>query len=152
MVQSITKGPLSDVTGEAKAENRNRRPIHEPHSTAPTSPIVKASVLTMPDYVTRSERPVEIGSLSAAAAVREFEAATKEIELMGAELVERGRQCEAMTRDALAVAKDLNEVAARYREEAKRTFEQIEGGSSLLADAHKISSKFRDKIAGRIAT
>jgi hypothetical protein len=114
--------------------------------------MVRAPDLAMPDYVTRNERPAEIGSLSAEAVVREFEAATKEIELMGRELVERARQCEAMTRDALAVAKDLNEVAARYREEAKRTFEQIEGGSSLVADAHKISSDFRDKIAGRIAT
>src|SRR5215475_8617969 len=115
MVQSITKSPLSDVAGEARTENRNRRPIHEPHSTPPTSPTVRASILAMPEYVTRSERPAEISSLSAAA-VREFEAATKEIELMGGELVERARQCEAMTRDALAVAKDLNEVAARYRE------------------------------------
>ena len=114
--------------------------------------MVSAPDLAMPDFVTQNERPAEIGNLSAEAVVREFEAAAKEIELMRGELVERAKQCEAMTRDALAVVEDLNEVAARYREEAKRTFEQIEGGSSILADAHKISTSFRDKIAGRSGT
>jgi len=152
MVQPITKSPLGDVGREARAENRSRRPLHEPQSTPPASPMVSAPDLAMPDFVTHNERPAEIGNLSAEAVVREFEAAAKEIELMRGELVERARQCEAMTRDALAVVEDLNEVAARYREEAKRTFEQIEGGSSILADAHKISTSFRDKIAGRNGT
>ena len=38
-----------------------------------------------------------VGSLSAEAVVREYEAAAKEMEAMGAELMEAARKCEAMT-------------------------------------------------------
>jgi hypothetical protein len=57
----------------------------------------------------------EVGKLSAEAIVGEYEAAAKEIEAMGAELIERVRQCETMAQDALAVTKEMKDTAARLR-------------------------------------
>ena len=55
----------------------------------------------MPDYVEQNDGATEIGKLSAEAVVREYEAAAKDIEALGVELMEQARQCEAMTREAL---------------------------------------------------
>jgi hypothetical protein len=67
----------------------------------------------MPLYVEHSDGATEIGKLSAEAVISEYEAAAKEIEAMGMELIERVKQCEGMTRDALAVTAELNETARR---------------------------------------
>ena len=101
----------------------------------------------MPDYVEHREGATEIGKLSAEAVVREYEAAAKEIEDMGAELIERAKQCEAMTRDALAVTEEMKETAARYRQEAKRVFLQIENCTAMAAEVRKTCSELKDKIA-----
>ena len=104
-------------------------------------------MLAMPDYVEHRDGVTEIGKLSAEAVVREYEATAKEIESMGAELLERVKQCEEMTRDALAVTAELKEVAARYREEAKRVFEHIETCSLVVAEARKTCTDLKDRIA-----
>jgi len=147
MVQSTTRGPLTDVARDV----RNRPLMHEPHSTYIATPTVSAPDLAMPDYVEHRDGATEIGKLSAEAVVREYEATAKEIESMGGELVERVKQCEAVTRDALSVIEELNQVAARYREEAKRVFEHIEGCSLVVAEARKICSELKDKIAVPVA-
>jgi hypothetical protein len=67
----------------------------------------------MPEYVQHHDGATEIGKLSAEAVVREYEAAAKDIEAMGAELIERVKQCEAMTREALAANQEMKETAAR---------------------------------------
>jgi hypothetical protein len=101
----------------------------------------------MPEYVEHHDGATEIGRLSAEAVVREFEAAAKEIETMGAELIERAKQCEVLTRDAFAVTEELKETAARYREEAKRIFVQIENCSLVMAEVRTTCTELRDKIA-----
>jgi len=151
MVQSITRNASSDAEREIKTENRNRPSVHETRSTHSAQPTVSAPDLAMPDYVEHRKEATEIGKLSAEAVVREYEAAAKEIESMGGELIERARQCEAMTRDALAVTDELNEIAARYRQEAKRVFEHIESCSSVVAEAHRICGNLRDKISSPVA-
>jgi hypothetical protein len=103
--------------------------------------------MEMPDYVEHTEGATEIGKLSAEAIVREYEAAAKDIEAMGAELIERAKQCEAMTRDALAVTGEMRETAARYREEAKRIFVQIESCSLLTAEVRKTCIDLKERIA-----
>jgi hypothetical protein len=132
---------------EIQAEIRSRPPIHEPRSAQFAPPTVGAPALAMPDYVEHRDGATEIGKLSAEAVVREYEATAKEIEAMGAEVVERVRQCEAMTRDALAVTEELKEIAGRYREEAKRAFDHIESCSLVVAEARKTCSELKDKIA-----
>jgi hypothetical protein len=101
----------------------------------------------IPDYVEHCEGATEIGKLSAEAVVREYESAAKEIEGMGAELIERVKQCEAMTRDALVVTEEMKETAARYREEAERIFLQIEDCTLITAEVRKTCTELKEKIA-----
>ena len=147
MVQSINGRVLTDLERDLEAELRNRPPGQELRSVNFAGPRVRAPALAMPDYVEHSEGATEIGKLSAEAIVREYEAAAKEIEAMGAELIERVKQCEAMTRDALAVTEELKDTAKRYREEAKRVFLQIEECSQISAEVRKTCIELREKIS-----
>src|SRR5437868_4986104 len=126
MVEPTIGQFLTDIEREIKTEARTKPPLHEPRTSNP--PTVR-SPATMPEYVEHRDGATEIGKLSAEAVVREYEAAAKEIEAMGADLVERAKQCERVTAEALAVTDELKEVAARYRTEAKRVFDQIENCS-----------------------
>ena len=142
MAQS-TKPPIFDVIDierEIEEEFRKLPAVRETHSTS-------APELAMPDYVEHKDGATEIGKLSAEAVVREYEAAAKDIEAMGAELIERVKQCEAMTRDAIAATKEMKETAGRYREEAKRIFLQIEDCSLMTAEVRKTCSQLKERIA-----
>jgi hypothetical protein len=132
---------------EIHEELRHRPLLHEARSAQTDPPTVGAPTMAMPDYVEHRDGATEIGKLSAEAVVREYEATAKEIESMGAELLDRVKQCETMTRDALAVTDELKEVAARYREEAKRVFEHIETCSLVVAEARKTCTDLKDRIA-----
>jgi phosphoglycolate phosphatase-like HAD superfamily hydrolase len=152
MVQSTTGRSGTDLEREIQAEIRNRPPLHDPRSTHFGAPTVGAPALGMPDYVEHREGATEIGKLSAEAVVREYEETAKEIESMGAELVERVKQCEAMTRDALSVTAELREIAARYREEARRSFDHIEACSLVVAEVRKTCAELKDKIPVMLVT
>ena len=138
---------VTDLEQEIEAEFRNRPPVREPRPVNFAPPRMRAPILSMPDYVEHREGATEIGKLSAEAVVREYEAAAKDIEAMGAELIERVKQCEAMTRDALAVTEEMKETAARYREEAKRIFLQIENCTLMTAEVRKTCTELKEKIA-----
>jgi hypothetical protein len=116
------------------------------------SPTIVAPDIALPDYVEHRNGATEIGMLSAEAVVREHEAAAKEIESMGADLIECVKRCEGVTRDALVVTEELKEVAARYRAEAKRVFEHIENCSLIVASVRKVCVEMKDKIAKPVAT
>ena len=149
MVQSIAGQVFNivDLEKEIEAEIRNSPPLRSVHSNDFAPPRLRSPTIAMPDYVEHREGATEIGKLSAEAVVREYEAAAKEIEDMGAELIERAKQCEAMTRDALAVTEEMKETAARYRQEAKRVFLQIESCTLMAAEVRKTCSELKDKIA-----
>jgi hypothetical protein len=152
MVQSTIGLVLTDMEREIAAELRNRPPVHEPGPGNFTPPSVGAPALLMPDYVEHREGATEIGKLTAEAVVGEYEAAAKDIEAMGAELIERARQCEAMIRDALFVTAEMKETAMRYRVEAKRIFLQIEDCSLMTVEVRKICAELKEKIgASRVA-
>ena len=110
---------------------------------------VDAPALAMPDDVGHLDRATEIGRLSAQGATREYEVAAKEIEAMGAELLDCVKQCETMTRDAFAVIEELKEIASRYREQGKRIFVEIERSSELTSEVRKACTEIRDKISSR---
>ena len=141
----------TDIEREIAAELRNRRSLYAPRSIVSfatprvTSPPM--ATLPLPDYVEHREGATEIGKLSAEAVVREYEAAAKDIEGMGTELIERVKQCEAMTRDALAVSEELKETARHYREQAKRIFLQIESCSLMTAEVRKTCTELKERIA-----
>jgi hypothetical protein len=148
VVRSVKPPMLNTLDLEREIEEEFRKlPIHESQPTDFAPPSVRAPDLGMPDYVEHSDGATEIGKLSAEAVVREYEAAAKDIEALGVELIEQARQCEAMTREALAVTEELKETAARYRAEAKRVFVQIESCSLVTAEVRKICEEMKDKIA-----
>src|SRR3981189_1452695 len=149
MAQS-TKHPLFSTINlerEIEDEIRKRPPVREGQPSDFAPPAVHAPALSMPDYVEHREGATEIGKLSAEAVVREYEAAAKDIEAMGGELLERVKQCEEMTRDAFAVTEEMKDTAARYREEAKRIFLQIENCSLVTAEVRKTCTELKEKIA-----
>ena len=150
MVEQTIGRVLTDMEREIEAEVRNRPPVHEPRPVNFAPPRVRAPALSMPDYVEHRDGATEIGKLSAEAVVREYEAAAKEIEAMGGELIERVRQCEAMTRDALAVTEEMKDTAARYREEAKRIFLQIENCSLVTTEVRKTCTELKEKIVAPV--
>jgi hypothetical protein len=104
----------------------------------------------MPEYG-HGAGATEIAKLSAEALVREYEAAAKAIDAVGADLIERVKQCETMTAEALAVSDELKEVAARYRAEAKLIFDQVESCSSVVAEVRNVCTELREKIAAPTA-
>ncbi|WKA26784.1 hypothetical protein [Bradyrhizobium roseum] len=141
MTQS-PKPPIFDVIDIEREIEEEFRKIPTVREAQPTAPD-----LAMPDYVEHRAGATEIGKLSAEAVVREYEAAAKDIEELGAELVGHVKKCEAMTRDALTVIEELKETAGRYREEAKRVFLHIENCSLVTAEVRKTCIEMRDRIA-----
>jgi hypothetical protein len=146
MVRPTDSPELTELDREIGAAVRSRTPGDEQPAGNVISPTVNAPELAMPEYVEHRDGATEIGKLSAEAVVREFEAAAKEIEAMGAELFERVKQCEAMTRDAFAVTDELKQIAARYREEAKRVFVQIENCSLITSEVRKACIELKERI------
>jgi len=79
--------------------------------------------------------------------VRDYEAAAKEIEAMGAEMIDAARKCEAMTAEVHLAIAYMHETAAAYREDAKRIFKRIEDCSFLTEQVRKTCEALKEKIA-----
>ena len=130
MVQSTERGlSVISLEREIEAEVRKRPLIHESRPVNFAPPEMRSPELPIPDYVEHRDGATE--------------AAAKDIEAMGAELIERVKQCEAMTRDALAATQVMKETAKRYREEAKRIFIQIEDCSLMTAEVRKTCTELK---------
>ena len=136
-----------DLEGQIKAEFVKAASLRELRPANSAALTARVPSVPMPEYVQHREEATEIGKLSAEAIVGEYEAAAKDIEEMGAELIERVKQCEIMAQDALAVTKEMKDTAARYREEAKRIFLQIEECSLMTAEVRKTCTELKEKIA-----
>lgn len=108
----------------------------------------QSRIAPMPDYVAHREGVSQVGSLSAEAVVREYEAAAKEMEAMGAELMDAARKCEAMTADVHKTMAFVKETATAYREDAKKMFTRIEECALLSEQVRKTCEEMRNKIAG----
>ncbi len=105
----------------------------------------------MPDYVEHKQGVSQVGKLSAEAVVREYDAAVKEIEALGAELTEAAKKCEAMVADVHSTVNQIKELAANYREEGKRYFMQIEECSLTTSEVRSVCDALKKKIAARMA-
>ncbi len=138
---------LVDLEREIEAQVHNFLPVREPRSLNVVSAKSGMPGRAMPDYVEHCDGATEIGKLSAEAVVREYEAAAKEIEGMGAELIERVKQCETMTKNAFAATEEMKETAAKYREEAKRIFMEIENCTRMTEEVRKTCTDLKEKIA-----
>jgi hypothetical protein len=107
---------------------------------APSGPI--------PDYVEHREGVTRVGALTAEAVVRDYEAAAREIEAMGAELISAAQKCEAMTAEVHNAIAFMRETAASYREEAKKIFKRIEECSILTEEVRKTCETVKLKMIG----
>ena len=103
----------------------------------------------MPDYVEHKDGVNQVGKLTAEAVVREYDAAVKEIEALGAELTEAARKCEVMVAGVHATVADIKELAANYRDEGKRYFLQIEECSLMTSEVRTVCEALKKKIAAR---
>jgi hypothetical protein len=102
----------------------------------------------MPDYVKHEEGVTRVGALTAEAVVRDYEAAAKEIEAMGAELISAAKKCEAMTAEVHNAIAFMRDTATSYREEAKKIFKRIEECSIFTEQVRKTCETVRLKMAG----
>ena len=100
-------------------------------------PIRVAASGPMPDYVEHQEGVTRVGALTAEAVVRDYEAAAKEIEAMGAELISAAKKCEAMTAEVHNAIAFMRDTAASYREEAKKIFKRIEECAIFTEEVRK---------------
>ena len=101
----------------------------------------------MPDYVEHKEGVDQVGKLTAEVVVREYDAAVKEIEALGAELIEAAKRCEAVVAGVHSVVNEIKELAANYREEGKRYFLQIEECSLTTSEVRTVCEALKKKIA-----
>lgn len=106
----------------------------------------------MPDYAMHRDGVNEVGKLSAEAVVREYEAAAKQIEAMGAELQDAAKKCEDMTAGVHAMISEVKETAERFRDEGKRIFLQIEDCALMTAEVRATCDALKNKIAGPVAS
>jgi len=105
----------------------------------PPLPVRAATALPepLPDYVEHREGVSRVGQLTAEAVVRDYEAAAKEIEAMGSELISAAKKCEAMTAEVHTAIAFMRDTAASYREEAKKIFKRIEECALFTEDVRK---------------
>ena len=101
----------------------------------------------MPDYVEHKEGVNQVGKLTAEVVVREYDAAVKEIEALGAELIEAAKRCEAVVAGVHCMVNEIKELAANYREEGKRYFLQIEECSLTTSEVRTVCEALKKKIA-----
>ena len=102
----------------------------------------------MPDYVEHQEGVTRVGALTAEVVVRDYEAAAKEIEAMGAELISAAQKCEAMTAEVHNAIAFMRDTAASYREEAKKIFKRIEECSIFTEEVRKTCETVKLRMIG----
>jgi hypothetical protein len=100
----------------------------------------------MPDYVEHQDGVPRVGALTAEAVVRDYETAAKEIEAMGAELVDAARRCEAMTAEVHSAIAYVRDTAAAYRADAKKIFKRIEDCALLTEQVRQTCESMKQKI------
>src|SRR2546422_7162112 len=145
----LTRSPLlsaDELEGEiGNIISRTRRvPVVREVSESHDHPLPKGP---MPDYVEHKEGVNQVGKLSAEAVVREYDAAVKEIEALGAELTEAAKKCEATVASVHSVVREIKELAANYRDQGKRYFLQIEECSLMTSEVRTVCEALKKKIA-----
>ena len=100
-----------------------------------------------PDCVEHKEGVNQVAKLSTKGVVREYDAAVKEIEALGAELTEAAHKCEAMVSGGHSLVNEMKELASNYREEGRRYFLQIKERSLMTSEVRTVCEALKKKIA-----
>ena len=108
--------------------------------------------IALPDYVEHQQGVSRVGALSAEAVVRDYETAAREIESMGAELIDAAKKCEAMTAEVHNAIAYMRDTAAAYREEAKKIFKRIEDCAVFTQDVRKTCEEVKRRMVEGNAT
>ena len=108
--------------------------------------------IALPDYVEYQPGVSRAGALNAEAVVRDYETAAREIESMGAELIDAAKKCEAMTTEVHDAIAFMRDTAAAYREEAKKVFKRIEDGALFTQDVRKTCEEVKRRMVEGNAT
>src|SRR5579862_7583291 len=103
--------------------------------------------IALPDYVEHRQGVTRAGALSAEAVVRDYETAAREIESMGAELIDAATKCEALTAEVHNAIAYMHDTAAAYREEAKKIFKRIEDCALFTQDVRKTCEEVKRRMA-----
>src|SRR6266404_7300407 len=148
-IEILTRAPLrdaDDIEGEIGniIHGTRREPVIRAVTNGNDHPLPKGP---MPDYVEHKEGVNQVGKLSAEAVVREYDAAVKEIEALGAELTEAAKKCEATVAGVHSVVREIKELAANYRDQGKRYFLQIEECSLMTSEVRTVCEALKKKIA-----
>jgi hypothetical protein len=111
------------------------------------------ALMTLPEAPKKDVRYVEhqdgvsrAGALSAEAVLRDYEVAAKEIEAMGAELIDAAKKCQAMTAEVHTAIAYMRGTAAAYREEAKKLFKRIEDCALFTQDVRKTCEDIKRRM------
>jgi len=102
--------------------------------------------IALPEYVEHQQGVSRAGALSAEAVVRDYETAAREIESMGAELIDAAKKCEAMTTEVHDAIAFMRDTAAAYREEAKKIFKRIEDCALFTQDVRKTCGEVKRRM------
>jgi hypothetical protein len=102
--------------------------------------------IAFPDYVEYQPGVSRAGALNAEAVVRDYETAAREIESMGAELIDAAKKCEAMTADVHDAIAFMRNTAAAYRDEGKKIFKCIQEGALFTEDVRKTCEQVKRKM------
>ena len=108
--------------------------------------------IALPDYVEYQPGVSRAGALSAEAVVRDYETAAREIESMGAELIDAAKKCEAMTTEVHDAIAFMRDTAEAYREEAKKVFKRIEDSALFTQDVRKTCEEVKRRMVEGNAT
>ncbi len=78
--------------------------------------------------------------------MRDYEIAAREVESMGAELIEAAKKCEAMTAEVHNAIADMRDTAAAYREEGKKVFKRIQASALFSQDVRKSCEEVKRRM------
>ncbi|WP_024520048.1 hypothetical protein [Bradyrhizobium sp. Tv2a-2] len=102
--------------------------------------------IAFPDHEEHLQSVTRAGGLSAEAVVRDYEIAAREVESMGAELIEAAKKCEAMTAEVHNAIADMRDTAAAYREEGKKVFKRIQASALFSQDVRKSCEEVKRRM------
>ena len=99
--------------------------------------------LPIPPYVEHSKDINDFGKLTSAAVIAPWEAAAKDIEAMGNQLIEEAGRCDQVLKEIKDSFKQLSETAQMYRNLGKEHFARIENASRIAQKVKAICDELR---------
>lgn len=141
-------GRLGDIEADIREMATRIRPVSTKEISA---------AMPLPAYVAHQDKTSEVGKITSAALVQEYEQAAKaleetagrlkeSVELNEKQVLEGVRALEDLRTKADSAVSALESTAAKYRDEAKRIFEQVQGSSQVADEVRRVCDELSAKI------